>query len=171
MPIDRIPSAALESGVPTRSQLPAGSVLQVVQSQSASFSSTTTVIPLDNTAPQITEGTEFLTATITPTSATSRLKIDVVINLSASPANWVCAAVFQDSTVNALASSITYIGINTASAVVPISYIMTAGTTSATTFRLRYGPGGAGTCYVNGSNIPLFNNTSHTSLTVTEIAA
>jgi hypothetical protein len=63
MPIDRIPSAALESGVPTRSQLPAGSVLQVVQTYKTDASSYSGI----DTYPTI------MSATITPTSATSKI--------------------------------------------------------------------------------------------------
>lgn len=68
MPISTIPAAGLSSGVPTRAQLPAGSVLQVVN---ATYSSQL-----------ITASTSYvdtgLTASITPSSSSS--KILVLVN-------------------------------------------------------------------------------------------
>ena len=49
--------------------LPAGSVLQVVQTQTGAVATTTVTIPFDDTIPQITEGAEFITLAITPKSS------------------------------------------------------------------------------------------------------
>ena len=62
-----VTSTALASGVPTRAQLPAGSVLQVVQSNTSSSVNTTS-------ASYVTTG---LTATITPTFSTSTILVCV----------------------------------------------------------------------------------------------
>lgn len=171
MPLTQVQAGMLASGVPTRAQLPAGSVLQVVHAQSGTFASTTSIIPIDNTIPQNTEGTEFLTASITPTSATSILLITVTSFFGTSPGNWLLAALFQDSIVNALATAVTYMPTNTAGATTSLAYSMTAGSTNATTFKLRYGPGTAGTCYINGSTVGFANGTLRTTITITEIAA
>ena len=183
MPIDQIGTAGiangaivaadLAAGVPTRSQLPAGCILQVVTSQYSTFTSSTAAIPLDNTPPQNTEGTEVLTATITPTSTTSKLVITAQTTMGVSIANWAIISLFQDSGVNAIAANTMYITTNTASAILPLTYSMTAGTTNATTFRLRYGPGTGATttAYINGSSSALFNGTLYTTLTITEVAA
>jgi hypothetical protein len=67
MPIDQITSASLASGVPTRAQLPAGSVLQVVQTQKTdTFALTGTTAFTDITG---------LSVTITPTAATNKILI------------------------------------------------------------------------------------------------
>jgi hypothetical protein len=180
MPIDRIASAGIESGgvastnlasgVPTRAQLPAGSVLQVVNVQSGSFASTTNVIPTDNTIPQNTEGAEYFTLSITPTSATSKLLIQIVAQTAPIGAAWITVALFQDSNANALAVASTYQSISTAASTQTVNYHMTSGTTSATTFKMRYGPTG-NTATINGSGSPIFNGTWITSMTITEIAA
>lgn len=68
MPLSKIDSDSLNSGVPTRAQLPAGTVLQVVN---ATYS--TQVNNITNTYADT-----GLTASITPTSATS--KILVIVN-------------------------------------------------------------------------------------------
>ena len=66
MPIDQITSASLASGVPTRAQLPAGCVLQVVSStaQGGLTSTSTSYVDITNA-----------TVTITPTAATSKILV------------------------------------------------------------------------------------------------
>ena len=67
MAIDKIPSVALDSGVPTRAQLPAGCVLQVAQSVlSTAFTSAT-----KGTYVAVTG----LSVAITPTSNTSKVLV------------------------------------------------------------------------------------------------
>ncbi len=93
--ISSVNNAKLATGVP----------VQVVSVGSSAVATGTTTIPVDDTIPQITEGNEFMTLAITPRSATNRLLIRVVFHLShgsVSTANLV-AALFQDSTANALA--------------------------------------------------------------------
>jgi hypothetical protein len=81
-----------------------GKVLQVVNYQTGTMATGTTVLPFDDTIPQNTEGTEFMTLAITPTSATSRLKIDVVWMGSHTIINYFTVALFVGTTANALAS-------------------------------------------------------------------
>jgi hypothetical protein len=63
MPLSKIDSDSLNTGVPTRTQLPAGSVLQVVQSQITANTTTTSTS-------YVTSG---LSASITPTSASNKV--------------------------------------------------------------------------------------------------
>ena len=154
----------------TGTVFPAGAVLQVVNAQSGAVATGTTIIPFDDTIPQITEGTEYITLAITPKSATSKLLIQVIWNgSSTSPSNII--ALFQDSTANALAVSMTSVGANGLIAI-PLNYFMTAGTTSSTTFRLRYGCNNAATVTTNGQGgARQFGGVYATSITITEIAA
>jgi hypothetical protein len=170
MPLSQINSASLATGVPARTNMPVGSVLQVVNVQTGAFFTGTTVIPVDNTIPQNTEGTQLFTLDITPTSATSKLKIDIVICAGISSSNWVSIALFQDSTVNALATMSSYISTSGASVTVPLTYYMTSGTTSTITFKLRFGPL-ASTMGINGTTTQLFGGSQISSMTITEIAA
>lgn len=154
------------------SQKLAGDVVQVVHSQTSAVSTSVIVMPLDDTIPQITEGTELLTASITPTSASNYLLIEAVLhaaNNSASVTNM--AALFQDSTANALAAGVTAAASNSVFPTI-IRHRMLAGTTSATTFRLRVGPSSAVTMTINGTGgARLLGGVLVTSLTVTEIKA
>jgi len=88
--------------------LPAGSVVQVVNTTSVAVATGTTTIPLDDTIPQNNEGTEFLTLAITPTNASNKLKIEVSgLWGTSADTNWVILALFQDSTANAYPHKLT----------------------------------------------------------------
>ena len=132
----------------------------------------TGTIPQDNTIPQITEGTEYMTLAITPTSATSKLRIDVVINGAGSGANSWATALFQDSTANALAATNYNMAANNVVSYSGFTHFMTSGTTSATTFRVRCGTVSAATFTFNGqSGGQIFGGVIASSITITEIAA
>lgn len=112
----------------------------------------TTLIPGDDTIPQITEGDEYLTISFTPTSATSTLRIQA----SCTAAHTVAGAslamcLFQDSTANALDVGFATVPVISYCVPLDIDHSMTSGTTSAITFRIRIGSDTAGTTTVNGS--------------------
>ena len=158
------------TGTIAASALPAGSVLQVVNAQSGAVATGTTIIPADDTIPQITEGTEYITLAITPKSATSKLLIQLVW-MGATTAPSCTIALFQDATANALAATLSSMGAN-ALTTIPLNYFMTAGTTSSTTFRLRFGSNNAATTTTNGQGgARFYGGVANTSITITEIAA
>lgn len=146
-------------------------IMQQVYTQNTTPSSTTSLIPADNTIPQITEGAEFLTQAITPTNASNILVIDVLLCGGVTTVDQSCVALFQDSTANALRSSIQYSNLS-AGNYFWLRHIMAAGTTSSTTFRVRAGRGAAGTFYVNQgpSGTALFGGTVASTIVVTEYA-
>lgn len=132
------------------STFPAGAVVQVVYTNSTAVATGTTTVPMDDTIPQITEGTEFMTLAITPKSTTNVLDIHIVALVANSTAGvYNIGALFQDATANALAGNISY-STNGITTIITINYTMVAGTTSATTFRFRAGPSAAGTITFNG---------------------
>jgi hypothetical protein len=150
--------------------LPAGSVVQVVNVQTGAFSSTTTVIPFDNTIPQNTEGAELFTLSITPKSATSKLLIVANMQMTLSGTGWPAIAIFQDSTASAIAATAGYVATSTGGISIPLTYYMTSGTTSSTTFKLRFGPN-FGTAYVNSLGASqVFGGVCISSMTISEIA-
>jgi hypothetical protein len=132
-------------------QLPAGVVVQTVSTNYSAVATGTTVIPYDDTLPQNTEGDQFMTQSITPKSATNRLFIQARISLAISSNGQRIAALFQDSTANALATHSTYVGNWTDIVVLVLSYDMLAGTTSSTAFKVRCGSETAGTWTFGGS--------------------
>jgi len=147
----------------------AGKVVQVVNTQIGTAATGTTTIPFDNTIPQITEGTQFLTLDITPSSATNILIVSVVLNFSYSIINTVSFALFQDSTASALAASAEFGSTATGMINSSLVHKMTAGTTSATTFTVRMGGETAGTVTLNGfSGGQIFGGVMTSSMTITE---
>jgi hypothetical protein len=151
----------------------AGTVLQVVNNQTGAVATGTTQIPYDDTIPQNTEGTEFFTLAITPTSATSKLIINfsTILNHTATTAV-LNTCLFQDSTANALAVSSSQNVNNGGFMVLSGSYYMTAGTTSATTFKIRCGSNSVGTTTLNGvGGGRAYGGVSNSFITITEIAA
>lgn len=163
MAITRVPTNMLDTGA----------VVQVVNYQTGAVATGTTTIPLDDTIPQITEGTEFMTLAITPTSASNILQIDVVFNGSNSVgAGTLIAALFQDSTANAIACCAQVMANSSVMTHIRFSYRMTAGTTSSTTFRVRAGFSTAATVTFNGAtSARLFGGALASSITITEIKA
>ena len=148
----------------------AGQVLQVVNFQTGEYNSGTALIPNDDTIPQNTEGTEFMTLAITPTSATSKLLIEISALLAPSAAKWIVGAIFQDNTADALAGGYFYETNIGAGKELTIRHYMTAGTTSATTFKFRAGVHTSGTLYFNGSGSRYLGGVAASSITITEIA-
>ena len=151
-----------------------GTVVQNFMIQDSTATSTATALPIDNTKPQNTEGAEFtqVATAITPSSAANMLDIEVLTYLTRGAAsNGIVAALFQDTTVDALAVGM---GGETSGSTHPcpvtVRHRQIAATTSATTFKLRYG-GSAGTTYINqGSGGALFNGTLDTTMNVLEIS-
>ena len=151
----------------------AGSAVQVVNVQTGAVATGTTTVPLDDTIPQITEGTEFMTLAITPTSATNKLRIEVLF-LGVYPADAVVTLMlFQDSTANALAcNDIWSMGTSTRNFSMYLSHFMTAGTTSETTFKVRVGRNGSSTVRMNGTDgSRFFGGVLGSGITITEIGA
>jgi|ERR1044071_4626391 hypothetical protein len=135
------------------SNLSAGSgyVVQTVSTNYSAVATGTTTIPFDDTIPQITEGTEFMTRSITPTSATNRLSITATFYGSYSVTAEMVVALFQDATANGLAGNSVTIPTGGYLGQVKLTHDMVAGTTSSTTFRVRAGGSTAGTVTFNGT--------------------
>lgn len=150
----------------------AGDVVQVVNTQTGANATGNTAIPQDNTIPQITEGTQFLSQAITPTNAANTLIIDVILNVTAGAATTIMVALFKAGTNDALAVTAQGIGSTNILNGIALRYKMTAGTTSAITFSVRAGDATAGSMYLNGITTgQLFGGTLMSSITITEIKA
>tara|TARA_R110000772_G_C13200876_1_gene430013 strand:+ start:440 stop:946 length:507 start_codon:yes stop_codon:yes gene_type:complete len=149
--------------------MPTDSVLQVKNFQTGAVNSGAETIPFDDTIPQITEGKEYMTLAFTPTSATSYLRIEVVVNGALSAANDAMVCLFVGTTANALNVSNIFATADWRQQFT-INHYMTAGTTSELTFRVRAG-GTSGTFTFNGnSGVRRYGGTFISSITIQEIA-
>lgn len=163
------PSLTLSGGVLK------GRIVQVVNTQTGAVieNAVNTQIPVDDSIPQNTEGDEYMTLAITPISATNKLLIEVLgfWSVNQTGFRWITAALFQDTTSDALAAQLTS-NVTTANAgdQIRLTHYMTAGTTSATTFKVRVGLNSTGAVTFNGSAAGrLFGGVMASSITITEI--
>jgi len=131
--------------------MPAGSVVGSSLSSYTANADITAIIPIDDTIPQIGEGVQILSVSITPTSITSKIRVRFqgIASLAAA-GNWIVAALFNGS---ASAVRATTIGVATGGYLysIGLEYEYTPASLSAITFSIRVGPGAAGTLRLNGS--------------------
>jgi hypothetical protein len=153
MAIDQITSASLASGVPTRAQLPAGSVLQVVNAGQ------TTPTSIANTGAFIATP---LQATITPTSTSSKIVIFYTFQWYATGAIDSLAAIYRNAVSIGLdgTTKIQITGINQS---VSACAVDSPASTSALTYRIYMATSGAGSLTYNIDSYP-------TSLILMEVA-
>jgi hypothetical protein len=146
-----------------------GDIVQVVNTSTGAVAAAATTTPWDDTIPLITDGFECLTQTITPTSAINIVEVDVNPLLSPSADDHVTVALFRDA--SACLACVEGTMIANYCNVVPLFYRGLAGTTSATTFKVRAGSTSAITT-LNGANATRRHGGAATSsITVTEVFA
>ena len=124
-----------------------GTVIQSARTQTATSSTGTTVTPGDNTAPQITEGNQFLSIAFTANAAQNALRISNQGTYQFSVAdNGLCVAIHQSvGGNNALAVRNFYIAQTGVNIGTFIEGLFLAATISANTYSIRAGGGIAGT--------------------------
>lgn len=107
--------------------------------QIGSVSTTTAEILYANSIPTNTAGVQLLTASITPVSASSLLKVSGVIHVASAVATKVTIALFQGSSTTAFyAGGLTARNANDSYELPYIAYVV-AGSTSSVTISLRIG--------------------------------
>lgn len=144
-------------------------VVQVVNKQISATSTSTATFPIDNTIPQIGEGAAYDSLSITPTSATNKLKITVQLNASGFFANSLILALFKDADADAIGIGVYTLAIADINTVILTAYI-TAGTTSATEIKVRVGGFTTNEITYNGYNAnPFWGGVFKSSITIEEI--
>ena len=126
-------------------------VVQRVLVTDAAVATGTTVMVEDDSIPQKTEGDEYITVTITPTDTANKLRITTNLMVAGSANGTFVTALFQDATANALAVTSQNTPSTNNNVTALLVFEMVAGTTSATTFKIRVGNTAAGTTTFNGS--------------------
>ena len=150
-------------------------IIQEVRASSVASATGTTQFPNDDTIPQNTEGFAVFNLAITPSNASSVLVFDIMVNLSGAYAYAIGLALFQDTAANSIAFAFES-GSNIAAypMQVVLRHYMTAGTTSATTFKVRAGTigGGATVVTVNGTGgARKFGGALVSNITIREMAS
>lgn len=139
----------------------------------ASYSNLNVVIPADNTPPLNTEGTSVLSATITPKSATTRLRARFAgFAGGGTTALSLCTALFINSIVTAVQATAGIVTSTSSSSPMAMEYEYVPGTTTAQTITVRAGPGSTGSMFMNGTNqAQLFGGIAAATLILEEIYA
>jgi hypothetical protein len=148
-----------------------GTLAQVLRDVETTYSTTTSVIPDDNTIPQQSEGTEILAVTITPTNAASKIRIRCsVMATHGTAANPYILSLFQDSVASAFAATMG-MGANSGwPQNTMIESVVDAASTTTRTYKLRIGGGTTGTVAINGNTTArLFGGVSASTMEVEEI--
>ena len=155
------------------SATPSGNkVLQRVSTITGAVATGSTTIASTDSVPTSSNGDQYMSLAITPTSSSSILVIDVSINLSSSNTGQMAATLLQYSTTNALAAIQGDESTSGRSQQMFMRYIMTSGTTSATTFKVRAGNSTAGTTTFNGhASGRNFGGIMASGIMITEYAA
>lgn len=123
----------------------------LIQSKSATYTATTSLsaaIPGDSTIPQVGEGTQVLSVTITPKLSTSKLRVRFQCSAAVSGSGRGIAAMFLNGGANAVAASSAY-QTNTGNFCLTMEYEFSPGSTSAQTITVRAGPATATGLVIN----------------------
>ena len=148
----------------------AGSVIKTSTTTSVTLVTGTTLIPIDNTIPQLTEGVNLFAVAFAPTTTGNKIRISATIFGAYSVAAQVSAALYQDSTANALAAVATKVTAANDSFSLRLEWEITAASTSATIFKINVGGSTAGTVSINGNaGAGIFGGVAASSLVITEI--
>jgi hypothetical protein len=127
-----------------------GTTVQESYTAIATPSTTTALIPLDNTIPQSGEGTQIATLSLTPQSACNVIEVDAMVNVSHSVAGGVIGSVFRDAASDAMSAGWAQVPTNGALAQLAIRDRMLAADTTARTYSFNIGAALAGTLTING---------------------
>ncbi len=162
-------SAADLSGATPRANMPPGSIIQSVRASTNAYSSHSTAIPADDTIPQNTEGEQVLTATITPTSTSTRVRCYVVLQVDGA-AQEAIAAIFRGAGVNALYAASSYANLDALNQLI-LDYEDVPGSVAAQVYNIRAGTNGGAALTINGlSGGRLFGGVCVSSILLQEIA-
>jgi hypothetical protein len=152
-----------------------GAVIQSLVTTSSAVATGTTQIPADDTIPQITEGDEYLTRAITPSSGANVLNITSrLASLVSSGAigNAMAMALFRDSTADAIVADALITTSTGGGLALQLTTRVKAASTTSTTFRARAGLGAAGTTTLNGvAGVRRYGGVSNSFIQVDEIVA
>lgn len=149
-----------------------GAVLQTVTAEYATYATNTTVIPWDDTIPQNTEGTEIISLSITPSSASSKVRISLVASAVSSNAGGITLAVFRSGIASAVAASTSVPTSSSYAHSMQVLYTDSPASASAVTYTVRIGVENTYIWYLNGTSAGRkLGGSIYTTLVLEEIKA
>jgi hypothetical protein len=141
-------------------------VCGVGYAETTTKTSTASLIPPDNTIPQVSEGAEMLSLSYTPKLSTSFLYVTVSACVNNAGNVPITVAVFRDGAANAVAcqTSTSY----GRSGTICYTFRISANSTAATTLSVRYGSS-TGTSYLNQTDTSTYAGGVVSSIMVKEV--
>jgi hypothetical protein len=147
-----------------------GDIVQVIRQDTGTVATGTTVIPFDNTIPQNTEGDQYMSVTIVPTSACNVERVKSSIFASCSVTAQLTAAIFRDTTANALFAISNTVGGAFYMAPPFLDGIFCFNTAASTDIKMRMGGSSASTTTFNGqAGAQIYGGVANSCLMVEEI--
>lgn len=149
--------------------VPAGCVIQTISATPYTANANLAAIPIDDTIPQITEGTQVCTLSISPMFADSKIRLVFNGFASGSVQSSIVASVFRNSVTNALKTTSILIAAGLRGEL-NIDWIDSPATTSATTYSVRVGGTSGAVIRMNGTSVSrLFGGNAAATLIAQEI--
>lgn len=151
--------------------LPNGSIIDSASVRTNTRQNFATTIPNDNTIPQITEGSQIFTLTLTPKSVTNkfRVRFHAIFAVQASPEAFTWAF-FVNGAANAAQSNIFVNSYTNGQVKISDEYEFTPGVTTAVTITIRGGSAASAWNFC-GNNTDNRGGTMYSSMTIEEIKA
>jgi hypothetical protein len=128
-----------------------GHLVQTVVSYYNSYTNGSTTKAYNDTLPTSSDGTEIVTVSITPKSASNVLRVSAQVIGALGAASGMTVWVLRDSVANALGAAYVTPPSGDYGIVVPLTIDEVASNIVATTFKLRVGST-SGTWYINGTS-------------------
>ena len=148
--------------------------VQIVYVLNGTAATGTTVMGVDNTTPQITEGDQYYSLAITPVSSSNILEITCQLQIeNTGGARLLTAALFNTDfhATNAMAAAADYAPTGGRMHRLVFTHVMTAPSGSATTFKLNAGAETSGTTGINKHNTsPFYNGLMRSGIIIKEYA-
>lgn len=131
----------------------------------------TNVIPGDDTIPQIGEGTQILSVSLTPRKTTNRVRIRFQgeTSVSVAPSSVICS-LFVNGVANAIAANLVTHSTANYAVLLALEFEHVPNSVAAQTYTLNIGPGAAATLRLNGTSAGrLLGGASRATLIAEEI--
>lgn len=153
---------------PTKAQ--ANAILQAATASYSGYALLSAAIPADDTIPTATEGTELLSVSITPSSASSRMVIRVTGLCATSAIATISTSVLVDGETSAFGAAALYADAASVPRLMTLTTEHLPGSTTPLTYKVRAGAS-AGSLRPNGvSSGRIFGGTAKWMMTVEEYA-
>lgn len=161
-----VTTAKLNDGAVTSAKVAAGAVVAVSYAETAATANNSTTLPIDDTIPTSSEGTEVASVSHTPASASNYLIVEALVFMEAAVADNFGFALFDGTTcLQATAHTV-----DTTPETVCVGVRYQAGSTSAKTISVRVGANASRNWYLNKrSGGRLFGGAAKSWIKVTEV--